>query len=82
MDAASLSDLLDARKDARTRAEVERLAKTYSIDIGVLNSLVKVVNTPSVGERTTIRSVENGEERVTSKVRSAVLVDVPVLVLT
>jgi hypothetical protein len=68
MNASSLSDLLDARKDVRTRKELENLSKTYAIDLPILEALGKVVNTPSVGERTTIRSVENGEERVTSKV--------------
>lgn len=68
MSAATLSDLLDARKDIKTQAELQTLAKTFAIDLDLLNILAKNVNSPSVGERTTTRAVENGEEKVTTKV--------------
>jgi hypothetical protein len=70
MSAATLSDLLDARKDIKSLAELQKLSKAYAIDLSLLQALAKVVNSPSVGERTTISSVENGEEKVRSKVSS------------
>ena len=70
MSAATLSDLLDARKDIKSLAELHNLSKTCAIDLSLLQTLAKVVNSPSVGERTTIRSVEDGEEKVRSKVSS------------
>lgn len=71
MSSAALSDLLDARKDVKSIDELQRLAKAYAVDFSLLTALAKVVNSPSVGEKTTVRGVENGEEKVTSKVRSA-----------
>lgn len=70
MSAAALSDLLDARKEARSPEEIQKLTKTYAIDASLLTALSKVVNSPSVGEKFTTRSVENGEEKVKSKVRT------------
>jgi len=70
MSATVLSELLDSRKDITSPAELEKLSKTYGIDLSLLRTLTKVVNSPSIGERTTIRSVEDGEEKVRSKVSS------------
>ncbi|KAF8320097.1 hypothetical protein DL93DRAFT_2053115, partial [Clavulina sp. PMI_390] len=67
MSAATLADLLDARKETTSPSDLQALAKTYSIDKSLLATLSRVVNSPSVGERTTVRSVENGEEKVKSK---------------
>lgn len=69
MSAAALSDLLDARKGSKSPQELEALSKEYAIDLSLLNAVSKYVNSPSVGERTTSRSVENGAEKVTTKVR-------------
>ena len=70
MTASSLSELLDERKSIRSRAGLEALAKQYSIEVSILECLVRSVNTPSIGEQTTVRSVEDGEEKVKSKVLS------------
>lgn len=67
---AALTDLLDSRKGVRTKAELKSLADSYAIDVSLLENLAKYINTPSIGEQTTTRSVEDGEERVTSKVSS------------
>ncbi|KAF9519886.1 hypothetical protein BS47DRAFT_1287787 [Hydnum rufescens UP504] len=68
MTASLLSELLDARKSVRSREELEVLARQYSIEVAVLEGLARSINTPSIGEQFTSRSVEDGEERVTSKV--------------
>lgn len=68
-----LSDLLDSRKDVASLAELQKLSKTYAIDPSLLQTLARVVNSPSIGERTTVRSVEDGEEKVRSKVSSPML---------
>ena len=73
MSAAMLSDLLDSRKDVASLAELQKLSKTYAIDPSLLQTLARVVNSPSIGERTTVRSVEDGEEKVRSKVSSPML---------
>jgi hypothetical protein len=73
MPASALYELLDARKSVRSRKELEDLAEQYSIDVPTLEKLAKVVNTPSIGEQSTVRSVEDGEERILSKVREKVL---------
>ena len=69
MTAASLFDLLDARKNVRSRAELQDLAKSFNIDVALLESLARFVNTPSVGEQTSVSGVENGEDRIISQVR-------------
>jgi hypothetical protein len=68
--ASSLSDLLDARKSVTSRRELEALAKSYNVDVGTLEKLGRYVNTPSVGEGMTVRTLdENGVEHVSMKVR-------------
>lgn len=71
MSAAALSDLLDARKDAKSSKELEELSKEYAIDLPLLKAVAKHVNSPSVGERTTTRMVENGAEKVTTQVSAS-----------
>ncbi|RXW24187.1 hypothetical protein EST38_g1642 [Candolleomyces aberdarensis] len=64
--AASLHELLDARKSARSKAELESLAKRYNVDYDKMERLAKFVNSPSVDERLTVKNVDkNGDERVT-----------------
>jgi hypothetical protein len=70
MTASTLSELLDARKSVKSQAELEALARQYSIEVIILEGLTRSINTPSIGEQSTVRSVEDGEERVTSKVYS------------
>ncbi|KAA1471341.1 hypothetical protein DENSPDRAFT_776207 [Dentipellis sp. KUC8613] len=64
--AASLSDLLDQRKYATSRKELEKFAEQYGIEVQKLESVARYVSTPSVDEKTAIRMVEdNGEESIT-----------------
>ncbi|KAJ2930101.1 hypothetical protein H1R20_g7044, partial [Candolleomyces eurysporus] len=64
--AASLHELLDARKSARSKAELELLAKRYNVDYDKMERLAKFVNSPSVDERLTVKNVDkNGDERLT-----------------
>ncbi|KIJ44132.1 hypothetical protein M422DRAFT_168942, partial [Sphaerobolus stellatus SS14] len=68
--ADALSELLDDRKLAASRADIEQIARRYAVDMSVLESLVRFVNTPSVGEGTVVRTMnnENGQEKITMKV--------------
>jgi len=69
MPAASLAELLDDRKLAASKEDIEQIARRYNIDVDVLQHLVGYVNTPSVGEGSVVRTVapENGAERITMK---------------
>ncbi|RDB24240.1 hypothetical protein Hypma_008771 [Hypsizygus marmoreus] len=63
--AATLSELLDKRKSAKTQAEVERLAERYGIDVAKLQSLSRFVNSPSVHGASAVRTLEkDGEESI------------------
>ncbi|KAF5387107.1 hypothetical protein D9615_001863 [Tricholomella constricta] len=63
--AASLSELLDKQKAARSAQDVERLAKQYGIDVAKLENLTRFVTSPSVQGGTAVRTVEkDGEESV------------------
>ncbi|KAG6866102.1 hypothetical protein C0991_008854 [Blastosporella zonata] len=68
--AASLTDLLDKRKSAKSIQDVERLAKQYGIDAAKLESLARFVSSPSVQSGSEIRTVEKegGEESVMIRV--------------
>ncbi|KAF8883432.1 hypothetical protein BD779DRAFT_1626304 [Infundibulicybe gibba] len=69
--APALSELLDRRKAAKSRRDIELLANEYNIDIEQLERLARFVNSPSVQAGTAIRSVaENGEESLTMTVSS------------
>lgn len=46
--AQSLSYLLDERKMAKSRSDLEKLASEYGIDVDVLEQLATFVNAPSV----------------------------------
>ncbi|KAF8061530.1 hypothetical protein FPV67DRAFT_283858 [Lyophyllum atratum] len=61
--AATLSELLDKRKSAKSAQDVERLAEQYNIDVAKLEKLARFVNTPSIQSGTAVRIVEkDGEE--------------------
>ncbi|KAG6832414.1 hypothetical protein H0H87_001574 [Tephrocybe sp. NHM501043] len=63
--AASLSDLLDRRKSAKSTQEVNVLAKQYGIDAAKLENLARFVSSPSVHSGSEMRTVEkDGEESV------------------
>ncbi|KAG6919984.1 hypothetical protein DXG01_013333 [Tephrocybe rancida] len=63
--AASLSDLLDKRKSARSVQDVEGLAKQYGIDATKLENLARFVSSPSVKSGSEKRTAEkDGEESV------------------
>ncbi|KZT54575.1 hypothetical protein CALCODRAFT_456463 [Calocera cornea HHB12733] len=47
--ASSLADMLNERKEARTQADLVNIAKDYSVDVEVLNTLARYVNAPTVG---------------------------------
>lgn len=66
--ASTLSDMLDERKSVTSRKELERLAAKYKIEVAELESLSRFVNSPSIGEGTTVRKIQNGEENVTMTV--------------
>lgn len=67
--AASLTELLEARKSITDSGELETLAKQYHIDAATLQRLSQVVNTPSIDESTVVRTTdERGEESLTMMV--------------
>ncbi|CAA7267629.1 unnamed protein product [Cyclocybe aegerita] len=43
-----LSDLLDKRKAVKTRADLEKLAKEYNVDVDKLEGLARFVSSPSI----------------------------------
>ncbi|KAJ1309852.1 hypothetical protein OPQ81_006617 [Rhizoctonia solani] len=64
--ALSLSDLLDARKSARSTKEIVEIAKSYGMDVQTLQSVARFVNTPSVDPKNVTRVVgRDGEEKTT-----------------
>ncbi|TDL27542.1 hypothetical protein BD410DRAFT_782645 [Rickenella mellea] len=64
--ASSLFDLLEQTKTISTRRELENVARKYGMDVSVLESVSRSVNTPSVDERTITKTVgEDGTENVT-----------------
>jgi len=66
---ATLSDLLDERKEAASPKELESIAKKYDMDIVKLESLARFVNSPTVGEGATVRIRDaSGEQMITSEV--------------
>lgn len=73
--AGALHELLNARKSARTRADLENLAKKYGMDAQKLESLARVVNAPSVDSRLNVKVVDkNADERT---IMTAVWVNPP-----
>ncbi|KAG9318434.1 hypothetical protein JVU11DRAFT_525 [Chiua virens] len=68
--ASSLAELLEARKSVATAVEINALAARYHVDAATLTRLCGVVNTPSVDERTVVRTTDkHGEESVTMMAR-------------
>lgn len=64
--ALSLSDILDARKSARSTKEIEEIAQSHGIDIQILQRVARFVNTPSIAPQNVTRVVgKDGEERTT-----------------
>ncbi|CAE6461654.1 unnamed protein product [Rhizoctonia solani] len=64
--ALSLSDLLDARKSARSTKEIGEIAKSYGMDVQTLQSVARFINTPSVDPKNVTRIVgKDGEEKTT-----------------
>ncbi|KIJ69460.1 hypothetical protein HYDPIDRAFT_106080 [Hydnomerulius pinastri MD-312] len=64
--AATLSELLEARKSVTNTAELEALANRYQIDVAKLQALCRVFNTPSIDESTVVRTTDkHGEESIT-----------------
>jgi hypothetical protein len=61
---ATLSELLDERKQATSFKELERIANKYDMDIAKLESLARFVNTPTIGEGTTTRTKDTNEEQI------------------
>ena len=67
--AASLSDLLEERKLAKSREDLEKLARRYEIDVERIESLARYVNTPEVDPTSVNRILkEDGSEVTTMKV--------------
>lgn len=67
--ASSLTELLEARKSVTNSAELETLARRYHVDAATLRRLGQVVNTPSIDERTVVRTRdERGQESLTMMV--------------
>ena len=66
---SSLTELLEARKSVTNSAELETLAKRYHVDAAKLGRISRVVNTPSIDERTVVRTTDkHGEESLTMMV--------------
>lgn len=66
---ASLTELLDGRRSVTSSAELEALAKRYHVDVAKVQQLGRVVNTPSIDERTVVRTTDkHGEESLTMMV--------------
>jgi len=61
---------MDDRKFARSKEDLEQIARRYNVDVDVLEHLVRYVNTPSIGEGTVVRkvNVQDGQESITMKV--------------
>jgi hypothetical protein len=73
---ATLSELLDERKQATSFKELERIANKYDMDIAKLESLARFVNTPTIGEGTTTRTKDTNEEQIiTSTVSVTTILD-------
>ncbi|TFK42881.1 hypothetical protein BDQ12DRAFT_297172 [Crucibulum laeve] len=63
--APSLSELLDERKGAKTREDLEILAEKYGIDVERMENLTRFVNTPSVDRGATVKTVgKDGDESI------------------
>ena len=68
--AATLSDLLEELKyAAKSRADVDVLAKRYDIDVETLRRVTRFVNTPTVDPSSVARSLTEDGEVTTMKVR-------------
>ncbi|TFY61714.1 hypothetical protein EVJ58_g4339 [Rhodofomes roseus] len=68
--AGTLYELLEERKSASTREELEKLASRYEIDVDKLESVARFVNSPSVDEGSVRKEVDrDGVEQVKMKVR-------------
>jgi len=66
--ASSLLDLLQERKSVTSHEEMRRLAERYDIDIAKLESVARIVNSPSIDEGSITKVVdEDGVERITMK---------------
>ena len=66
---STLSDLLDERKKRTSIKDLESLANTHGMDLSKLEGLARFVNSPTIGEGTTVRTKdENGDEMITSTV--------------
>ncbi|CAE6457416.1 unnamed protein product [Rhizoctonia solani] len=64
--ALSLSDLLDARKSAKSTREISEIAKSYGMDVETLQNVARFINTPSVDPKNVTRVVgKDGEEKTT-----------------
>ncbi|KLO10687.1 hypothetical protein SCHPADRAFT_505208 [Schizopora paradoxa] len=64
--AGSLHQLLEERKNVRSRDELTSLANSYGMDETVLERLAQTINTPSIAEETRrMVTNESGEERMT-----------------
>ena len=73
---ATLSELLDERKQTTSFKELERIANKYDMDIAKLESLARFVNTPTIGEGTTTRTKDTNEEQIiTSTVSVTTILD-------
>ena len=59
--ASVLSDLLDRRKGAHSRQDLEKLAREFNIDVGKLETLARFVNSPSINSAS-IRPVAGKSE--------------------
>jgi crotonobetainyl-CoA:carnitine CoA-transferase CaiB-like acyl-CoA transferase len=60
--APTLIALLDARKTATTQKEVRQLAHAFDVDLALLESLVKYVNSPSIRPRPEEVRVEDEDD--------------------
>ena len=68
--ASELVDALEQRKAARSREELQEIARKYNMDANVLERIGRFTNTPSIIEGSRRKVVdEEGKERYTLLVR-------------
>ncbi|EAU88136.2 hypothetical protein CC1G_03808 [Coprinopsis cinerea okayama7 len=64
--ASSLHDLLNERKAAQTRQDLDKLARKYDVDVDKMERLARFLSTPSVDQALSVKNVDkNGEETLT-----------------
>lgn len=59
MPASAIVAMLDARKECRTQADLEQVARGFDVDVDVMQRLARYVNAPSVDAGARLRQKQN-----------------------